>query len=721
MFNSSVFNRFQGANRIGIKLPVFFVGGIVLGILTVGVQSYFQAAKSLEDEARNSLVALVEARSDALSHYLASIDEDLRVVARHETTTEALLAFSDAYNQIDNPKSYLQVQYITENPHPLGEKHKLDAAYDGSLYSTLHAKYHPWFRELQQVRSYYDVFLVDADDNVVYTVFKELDYATNLTHGKYSDTDLANVARRARATGKSGSAVFTDFAPYSPSADAPASFIATPLYQGGQYVGALVYQMPIDRLNEVMQVKSGMGETGETYIVGADLLMRSDSRFSEDSTILSRKVDTPSARAAIAGDTGSLKTADHRGVSVLSVYSPLEFHGTSWAVLAQKDMAEILAPSKKMRNFVFILALVLTAVLSGIGLTLARTIVNPLTRIIDAVKTLSEGDYKVEVPDTERSDEVGDIAKALLIFKDNMIKNEELAAASEMQRREREERSEKVEGLTTNFESVIGDVLNKVSSASTELDATAGSMQQIAETTLDKAAGASAGAERNQSDAETVAAASEEMAAAIAEIAEQVTRSATIADSAVTKAKETNDEAQRLEMSATRIGEVINLIQDIASQTNLLALNATIEAARAGDAGKGFAVVASEVKTLANQTATATEDISRQVSEIQEASSSTTKAIEEISTIINEVSEISVGISTAVEEQSSSTHEISQSISNTTRGNAEITEIITEVQGTASESSAAAEQVKTASQDLSRESERLKEQVNSFLGDVRSA
>src|SRR3546814_819499 len=315
--------------------------------MMIGLMSYFQAANSLRQAAEEKFTALVEARHDALDSYLGTIREDLTVFAKSDTIAEALIAYEqsyDALNAAGDAKATLQDLYIGSNPHPVGERHKLDAAHDGSAYSTSHARFHPWLREFLEARGYYDVFLISAKGDVVYTVFKESDFATNLETGEWKDSGLATVYRKARDSASAGAVAFVDFAAYAPSNGAAASLIAAPVMRDGRLLGVLAFQMPIGRINQVMQSAAGMGKSGETYLVGPDFLMRSDSRFSKESTILKSKVEGETVKAALAGNAGVREIVDYRGVPVLSVYRPIDFEGVRWAIVGEIDLAEMLAP-----------------------------------------------------------------------------------------------------------------------------------------------------------------------------------------------------------------------------------------------------------------------------------------------------------------------------------------------------------------------------------------
>jgi hypothetical protein len=333
--------------KISQKLPLIIVAGALITGVAVGMTGYLQSESALEASAFEKLEAVQEGRISELEAYLGSIREDLTAVAASHMTIDALEEFQGGWDLFGSRVTEtLQRLYIRDNPNPLGEKHKLTAANDGSPYSEVHAKYHTWFRNFLEARGYYDVFLVSHEGDVVYTVFKELDYGTNLNTGQWKDTDLAKVYRAVEDNFRQGFVAFTDFAPYAPSNDAPASFIAIPVFdhEGGKH-GVLVFQMPIGRINAIMQAKAGMGETGETYLVGKDFLMRSDSRFSEESTILKSKVDTEPVRRALEGEDSVLVAHDYRGVEVLSAYGPMEFNGVTWAVMAEIDMEEVEIPS----------------------------------------------------------------------------------------------------------------------------------------------------------------------------------------------------------------------------------------------------------------------------------------------------------------------------------------------------------------------------------------
>jgi methyl-accepting chemotaxis protein len=376
-------------------------------------------------------------------------------------------------------------------------------------------------------------------------------------------------------------------------------------------------------------------------------------------------------------------------------------------------------------NFLMTMLWVLMGVGIGVAATVVyltnRSIVPPIIKMVGAMGQLAAGDHSVEIPATDNRDEIGLMARAVLVFKDNMIKAKELAANEAEATKQRTARATRVNELTDAFDADISSVLRSVASASTELQATASSMTATAEETSTQATAVATATEEASTNVQTVAAASEELASSVTEIGRQVAQSATIAQKAGTEAERTNATVQGLWKDAAAIGDVVKLITAIAEQTNLLALNATIEAARAGEAGRGFAVVAAEVKSLAEQTAKATDQISSQVASIQASSNQAVGAIKEISTTSHRMNEIASAIAGAVEEQGSATQEIARNVQQAALGTGEIAANVTGVRQAAGDTGAAAQQVLQASDELSRQSATMRSQVESFLSNIKAA
>lgn len=377
--------------------------------------------------------------------------------------------------------------------------------------------------------------------------------------------------------------------------------------------------------------------------------------------------------------------------------------------------------TKKLLAFEWILLAIGVFVGAAVAFFTTRAIANPVVKMTQAMQHLAEGHLDTEVPAQDRQDEIGSMAAAVQVFKENAIRNTELVAEQEAQKQRAEEEKHKMmNDLADNFETGVGGIIDTVSAASAELESTAQSMSTIAEETSSQSAAVSAASEEAATNVQTVAAASEEMSHSISEINEQVNQASTAAKQAVKDVEETGAQMESLAKTADKIGEVIKMISDIAEQTNLLALNATIESARAGEAGKGFAVVASEVKELASQTGKATEQISEQVEEIQSATKQAVISIADIGNVIRKVDETSTAIAASMAEQGAATQEIARNVQEAATGTEEVTRNITGVSQASQEAGAASSQVMSAAGELSKQAELMKTEVNSFISQIRT-
>jgi len=690
-------------------LLLALLGVSLIPMAFMGMTSYRSSAAALREQAFKQLETVNAVTAKSVERYFASLRQELSVLAEGRICVEALKDFTAGLSTLridgkvddkalaaarrdleafytgdfaaefrrrsdealdvrplaqalDDDSAYAQYLYIRNNPNPIGSKFLLDAADDGSAYSKFHAKYHPFFRGLMEKYGVSDVFLIDGPSGkVVYNVSKEADFSSPLREGPLASSSLGTAFLQAVSSGRRDAVAFGQFQRYLPSCNEPASFMAAPIYEGRTLVGAVAFQVPIDKVNAIIGETTGMGRSGETYAVGSDRLFRSDSRFTEElgakTTIINPdfKVDTAAVRSAIdEGKAGTAEAADYRGVPSLVSWRPVTIHrdvggrgDVRWALLSEIDSAEVFEPVSRL----------LKLGLMVFGLTSAAVL---------AVSTL--------------------IARRLT--------------------REAQRQAALVGGIVDNT--------HALASSSEELTSVSQQMSAAAEETTAQANLVSAAAEQVSGNTRTVSGSIENLVASIHEIAKNAQDAASTARKAVEMATATSGTMAALGRSSQEIGAVIKVITSIAEQTTLLALNATIEAARAGEAGKGFAVVASEVKELARDTAKATEEIGGRIESMQGDTQRAVEAIAALGTVIERIDALQTKIAAAVEEQSVTTSEISRNISEATTGTSEIAENIVQVAQAAQSTAEGASNTQVSSQELARMAQALQRLVEEY-------
>ena len=754
----------------GIALAVI---PLVIATIVIEMAASDTGKAAIEEQAKSRLVAVREMKKNQIEEYFGSIKKQVLTFANDRMIITAMdlfagefYSFKDEafqgqseglkgrvagyYNQdfaneyknqnpgesvnagsllaqVDDDGIALQYQYIAANSNALGSKNALNAANDASAYSKTHKKFHPHINDYLEKFGYYDIFLVDTKGHVVYSVYKEMDYATSLTNGPYSGSGLAKAFKSANGM-SAGQVALEDFAPYLPSYNSAASFIATPIYDEGKKLGVLIFQMPVDNINAIMThnekwADAGLGASGEVYLFGPSRVMRSTSRFliedpegyfsaveqsgmdtdtlnkirAKGTTIGFHKIDTETAGLAVSGEKGVKIVNDYRDVPVLSAYSPVDILGMKWGILAEIDEAEAFEAVGELSSNIMAsavtVAIIMIALAAATAFFFAVSIVKPVLKLSATVSEIERDSDLTHRVDISSKDELGAMAQALNNMLEKFHNSIQQVAGSTTQIAAA---SEEMTNITTDTNSAIQQQLGETGQVATAMTEMSSTVQEVASNTVNAANAAEEANVATGNGRDVV----QSTISAIEGLAVEVEKGA--------------DMIGNVEKDSEAIGSVLVVIREIAEQTNLLALNAAIEAARAGEHGRGFAVVADEVRTLASRTQESTEEIQSMIEKLQSGSRSAVQSMEDgrtqaqasveqagkagealevISTAVTTIHDMSAQIASAAEEQSAVSEEISRSIVN-------INEMAEQTSNGANQTATASEQLAHLATDL---------------------
>jgi methyl-accepting chemotaxis protein len=711
------------------KVPIQIAVPTVLIALAISGFAYVQARNALLERSEAGFAFLMEQKENALQGWLAGIQQDVLILSDQQGTVDAIAEFGAAWDALGaTAGTRLQATYITENPNPTGKKDELLDPRDGTAYARVHAKYHSGYQSLQRKRGYYDLFLFDLQGNLIYSVFKELDYASNFVTGPYADSGLGEAFRAARDLDP-GSYYFTRFEPYAPSADAPAKFISAPVFNAtGQRVGVVALQAPIDQMAQILSQAELLGETGIVYVVGSDGRALSASPHAGGHGVLDPLPDLPHIAQARAGR--AVQMIDTPGLSgnlVIALSKSFDHEGTPWNLVLEQDMTEAFAVEKRLLASTILQIFVVAFLVTGVAFVIARLLTKRIVALSSSVAAIAKGDFSSLVAQTKTGDELGDIARALERFKVElndgqkaMAERERYAAAQSdvMERlssaldslargqltcRIDEDLGSDYEVLRKNFNqtvvalaSIIGDLRSSAAMIDSDARGLSDAADSLSRRTESQAATleqTAAAMEQITTSVKSTAAGAQEIAQSMAQVQEQAQHGEAVRNRAV-------DAMGSIENSSKQISQIIQVMEDIAFQTNLLALNAGVEAARAGEVGRGFAVVASEVRALAQRSSDSAAEIRGLIVGSSESVSNGVRLVSELGTAIEDILVAVNSVSANVSDIASGTAEQAIGLSEINNGIATLDEVTQKNAGMVNESAASSKALLQKSRDL---------------------
>jgi methyl-accepting chemotaxis protein len=783
-------------------------------IFMVGYLGLTWARESLKTQIFNQLSSLRNSQSYQIEFYFQTIRHHVETLSEDRMIVEAMMEFNQAFQDINqqsipkdwdnkitsfyqkeffprlsrsyakeldlsaykpstNVARYLQYHYLANNPYPVGKKDQLITAADGSEYSKIHSKYHQLFQNLIKKFGYYDFFLIDPNTSeIVYTVYKETDFGTSLNTGKLAESNFARLVNTVKENPNRGVVQIVDYEPYQPSYMSPAAFLAAPIYNGENLVGILAIQLPVDQINRVLTSNknwknNGLGNTGETYMVGADLLMRSNSRLllediqaytkvlktqgmsdenirlveQLETSIFLQKINTEAAKLAIKKQSGTLIIdQNYQGKTVLSSYAPLKIEGVNWAIISEIDLSEAYQPIYNLQRLLLFATVILALIVALLANFIANQFVKPIEELVKVSKTIANSNY-----DLQQVEEKNEIVKLQTAFQTVANKISELVNISQkiahgdlttpIQSSEIQDEIGKLQNafyvMNKDLNSLIISIQNsgiKITTSSTQI---AASGKQLEATVTEQLASTN-----------EVTATAQEIAATSRYLLNMINKVEDITKITSTAASQSRDELQAMKITmqhlieatnsltskldimnkkSSNINQVVVTINKFATQTDILSLNAAIEAEKAGQYGAGFAVVAGEIRRLANQTAIATLEIYQIVTDMQTAVSVGVMEMDKFTNSVNnsakQVNLISHQISKVINEVESlppQFAQVSESMEEQSQGAIQISEAMSQLSEAYEQTVDALRETNHALEELEDAAQLLKAETSRF-------